>query len=100
MPASSLGYVENVRPVRWFPKYGVTRVIFAAVAALASLTFDPSQAVGIEAAWWAVNKEGNHWDCRYRSVAECRPNVVAGNRGWCNQNPYFVAVPTKRRPSR
>jgi hypothetical protein len=32
-----------------------------------------------------------HWDCQYRSIEECRPNVLAGNRGWCNPNPYFVA---------
>ena len=34
----------------------MTRVIFASVAALASLTFDPSQAVGIEAPWCAVTR--------------------------------------------
>ena len=67
----------------------MTRVIFAVVAALASLALDPPQAVGVEAPWCAETKEGDHWDCRYRSVAECQPNVVAGNRGWCNQNPYF-----------
>ena len=27
------------------------------------------------------------WDCHYRSVEECRPNVIAGNRGFCNHNP-------------
>ena len=31
-----------------------------------------------------------HWECIYRSVEECRPNVLAGNRGFCNPNPYFV----------
>jgi len=31
-----------------------------------------------------------YWDCQYRSIEECRPNVLAGNRGWCNPNPYFV----------
>ena len=65
---------------------------FAIVAALASVALDSPQAVGVEAPWCAVTKEGDHWDCRYSSAAECQPNVVAGNRGWCNQNPYFVAV--------
>jgi hypothetical protein len=41
------------------------------------------------------------WDCRYRTVEECVPNVIAGNRGFCNLNPYgpgpsAVAVPVKR----
>jgi hypothetical protein len=26
-------------------------------------------------------------DCRYRTVEECVPNVIAGNRGFCNLNP-------------
>jgi hypothetical protein len=42
-----------------------------------------------EAPWCAVISEG-YWDCQYRSIEECRPNVLAGNRGWCNPNPYFV----------
>jgi hypothetical protein len=29
------------------------------------------------------------WDCHYRSVEECRPNVIAGNRGTCNPNPAW-----------
>jgi len=76
----------------------MTRAIFAVVAALASLALGTPRAVGVETPWCAVTKEGDHWDCRYWSVAECQPNVVTGNRGWCNQNPYFVAVATKRRP--
>jgi Protein of unknown function (DUF3551) len=77
----------------------MTRAILAVVAALASLALALPQAGAVEAPWCAVTKEGDHWDCRYWSVAECQPNVVIGNRGWCNQNPYFVAVPTKRRPA-
>ena len=30
------------------------------------------------------------WECIYRSIQECQPNVLAGNRGFCNPNPYFV----------
>jgi hypothetical protein len=77
----------------------MTRVIFATVGALVCLAFDPSQAVSVEAPWCAVTKDGDHWDCRYQSAAECQPNVVAGNRGWCNQNPYFVGMATKRHPA-
>jgi hypothetical protein len=39
-------------------------------------------------------------DCRYRTVEECVPNVLAGNRGSCSPNPYAsapaaVSVPSK-----
>jgi hypothetical protein len=40
-----------------------------------------------------------YWDCQYRTVEECVPNVIAGNRGFCNLNPYGpgpTAVPVKR----
>jgi hypothetical protein len=29
-----------------------------------------------------------YWDCRYPTVEEFVPNVIAGNRGFCNLNPY------------
>ena len=53
--------------------------------------------------WCAVVDRGMgsmHWDCRYRSLAECRPNVLAGNRGFCNRNPSFVPKKSARRYSR
>jgi hypothetical protein len=46
-----------------------------------------------QAPWCAVLNMGTgdvFWDCHYSSIAECRPTVLAGNRGWCNPNPYFV----------
>jgi hypothetical protein len=68
----------------------MVRVIFAAVVALAVL-FPPQPTKAYEFPWCAVIKDGDHRDCHYRSFEECRPNVVAGNRGFCNPNPYFVA---------
>ena len=78
----------------------MARVIFAAVVALAVALFALKPAKADEAPWCAVSKEGDHWDCHYRSIEECRPNVVAGKRGWCSPNPYFVATPTESRGSR
>jgi len=66
------------------------RMIFAAVGAPAVLVFHLQSAEAYENAWCAVISEG-YWDCQYRSIEECRPNVLAGTRGWCNPNPYFVA---------
>ena len=51
------------------------------------------------APWCAVVNYGTGevvWECEYYSAAECAPNVVAGNRGFCNLNPYWRAdVPAK-----
>ncbi len=30
-----------------------------------------------------------YWDCQYRTFEECLPNVLAGNRGFCSQNPAY-----------
>jgi hypothetical protein len=37
------------------------------------------------------------WDCRYRTVEECVPNVLAGNRGTCSPNPYGSGLPPFKR---
>jgi hypothetical protein len=49
----------------------MVRVIFAAVVALAVLLgLQPTNAY--ESPWCAVSKDGDHWDCQYRSLEECR----------------------------
>lgn len=61
----------------------------AAVAAAIGLHAPPSHAFG-SAPWCAVIELGSgtvYWDCQYRTIEECVPNVVAGNRGSCTQNP-------------
>jgi Protein of unknown function (DUF3551) len=72
------------------------RMIFAAATALGSLACCLQPAAADETSWCAVSKDGDHWDCQYRSLEDCWPNVLAGNRGWCNPNPYFVANATDR----
>ena len=45
------------------------------------------------APWCAVVNMGTgnlYWDCQYWSLQQCVPNVLSGNRGFCNQNPSFV----------
>ena len=73
----------------------MTPRIFAAAAAVAFLAFgqQPAAADSYGAPWCAVLAEGDgdmQWHCEYRSIEECRPNVLAGNRGWCNPNPYMA----------
>ena len=79
----------------------MTRLILATIAALAGVfaTLQPAKA---QAPWCAVitiGEDSVYWDCRYSSIEQCRPNVLAGNRGFCNPNPYFAAAhqPVERR---
>ena len=63
----------------------------AVVTAALCLTVPASRA---DAPWCAVVSLGNgnaYWDCRYRTIEECTPNVLGGNRGFCNQSPWYTA---------
>jgi hypothetical protein len=71
-------------------KIGIKLAIAAAAAAVAIFRVPASFAFG-DAPRCAVTSLGRgdvHWDCQYRTVEECVPNVIAGNRGFCNLNPY------------
>jgi hypothetical protein len=76
------------------------------VAAAMCLQVSSSQAQYYgDAPWCAVLQIGTGsvtWHCYYRTVEECVPNVLAGNRGSCNLNPYFTAArgPATARPAR
>jgi hypothetical protein len=70
----------------------VTKLTLAAAAFVAAMSVDMpvSQAYG-DAPWCAVIELGQgevYWDCQYRTIDACVPNVIAGNRGFCNVNPY------------
>ena len=40
-------------------------------------------------------------DCSYWSLEACVPNVIAGNRGFCNPNPRYTGpLPKARRKHR
>ena len=68
------------------------RMVLAAAAFITALGFGFNPAAAREAPWCAVvgNGPGNaYWDCQYNSIEECRPNVIAGLRGFCNPNPRF-----------
>lgn len=75
----------------------MTRTVLATIiSALGGLLFagQPAAADYYGAPWCAVIAMGDgdmQWSCEYRSIEDCRPNVLAGNRGWCNPNPYFAA---------
>ena len=80
--------------------------IFAVAAVLASLQFAPSTATTqyyTSAPWCAVISLGDndvHRECIYRSIEQCRTTILAGNRGFCNPNPYYVGASERRRSRR
>ena len=68
------------------------RILWAAAVLIATLASSPGQALPREAPWCAVTSMGRgsvYWDCQYASIEACRPNVIAGNRGFCNPNPRY-----------
>jgi hypothetical protein len=72
----------------------------AAVAALvAALAIDmPASRAGSygDAPWCAVQNLGAGemvWDCEYQTMEQCAPQVLAGNRGFCNLNPAWSPPP-------
>ena len=83
----------------------MTRLIFAAAAAVLAVVFFGPTAQAYEAPWCAVievHDAGGYWDCQYRSFEDCysRANILAGNRGTCNPSPYYVAASTEQRQTR
>jgi hypothetical protein len=69
-----------------------TRLVLAgaALAAAVCVQAPAAHAFG-DAPWCAVIELGNddsYWDCQYRTVEECVPHILAGNRGGCNVNPW------------
>jgi hypothetical protein len=82
----------------------MTRVILVATAALA-VVFVALQPAKAQAPYCAVISLGPgtvYWDCQYRSFEDCyrRGMILAGNRGFCNPSPYYVAGPTRNRRAR
>ena len=68
------------------------RKVLIAAAFMAAMLLDVRPAPAQDGPWCAVVSTGwddAQWDCHYASIEECRPNVIAGNRGFCTQNPNF-----------
>ena len=81
----------------------MVRTILVVSVALASVSVGLRHTEAYEAPWCAVismSEDSVYWDCQYRSFEECQPNVLAGNRGWCNPSPYYVARPTETKQAK
>ena len=72
---------------------GTKLLLAAALAAAFSIHAAPASASTLgNAPWCAVQNLGDGdvvWDCEFQSVEQCQPAVIAGNRGFCNLNPYL-----------
>jgi len=67
------------------------RAMIAAAAFVAATGFNiPAGYAFGDAPWCAVKNFGSDvvWDCQYRTVEECVPHVIAGDRSFCNLNPW------------
>ena len=73
------------------------RILILIAAAALIFSISPGQAAYIgNAPWCAVVNIGSgdiEWDCEHGSIEACRPNVIAGNRGFCQINPYYSPAP-------
>jgi len=81
----------------------MARLILATALLLAVLSCATRSARTEETPWCAVITLGMgdaYWDCQYRSLEECIPQVLAGNRGFCNPNPRFRALTPRQRKHR
>jgi hypothetical protein len=81
-----------------------TAVLGGAVAAVTCAGISTGSA-GLygNAPWCAVADEGGgnvNWDCEYGSVQQCVPNILGGNRGFCNINPYWQGFDGRRAATR
>ncbi|MBI1205247.1 MAG: hypothetical protein GC182_22300 [Rhodopseudomonas sp.] len=79
---------------------------FAVTATLAGVFLMspvPGQAQSGNKAWCAMANTG--FDnvselCDFDTFEECRPFVIAGNRGFCERNSHYVAIPAPRHVKR
>lgn len=81
------------------------RPFLLAAVFLIALSFNPAAQAGYydDGPWCAnvsVGRGVMAKDCHYRSAEECSPNVIAGNRGFCTQNPAWAGWNTPVAPVR
>ena len=72
------------------------RTALIAAATVATMLFSAHPAGAAEGPWCAIISLGPgsvYEDCQYSSIETCRPNVVAGNRGFCQ---WIGSVPKSR----
>jgi hypothetical protein len=83
----------------------MTRISVVAAGTIIGLAALPPQTAQARVAPWCAVQEiwpgSVSWGCSYWTLEECVPEVIAGNRGFCNQNPYWqVSWPRRQQRKR
>ena len=77
------------------------RILSIVALVIAVVSFEQPGATRAAEGPWCANINigtGNVYeDCQYWSFAACQPNVLAGNRGFCNVNPRWVGPAEPKR---
>ena len=65
--------------------------ILIVVTIAAAILFDVRPSGAYQGPWCAVENIGDdvRYDCSMRTLEECVPLIIAGNRGFCLPNPYY-----------
>jgi Protein of unknown function (DUF3551) len=99
--------IAQRRSLLVIPMKTMMRLVLAVAVSAAALFFNVPVSRAFEhGPWCAVTDNGTgnmYWDCQYNSLEECVPNVLSGNRGFCNVNPAFglyAAKPAEHRKHR
>ena len=61
------------------------------VTIAAAILFDVRPSGAYQGPWCAVENIGQdvRYDCSMRTLEQCVPLIIAGNRGFCLPNPYY-----------
>ncbi len=81
----------------------MTKIVCALAIVIAVMALDQRPAQANAAPWCAVVNAGMgdmQWDCQYQTIEQCYPHVIAGNRGFCNQNPAYQGEPPRQHAPR
>jgi hypothetical protein len=76
------------------------------VAVTAAVLFDVPASQAFQGPWCAGTNRGSGafvYDCSMRTLEQCVSEVIAGNRGFCNPNPYYrgpEALPSRAKRKR
>jgi hypothetical protein len=70
------------------------RMILVTTAIAIAMFADLPASQAYEGPWCAVTNVGRgvHENCSMRTFEMCRLEVIAGNRGFCNPNPRWLAA--------
>ena len=69
----------------------IMRFILILTVVVAAMLLDVRASRAYQGPWCAVENIGQdvRYDCSMRTLEQCVSLIIAGNRGFCNPNPYY-----------